>query len=161
MEQFVLVPVSVYKKSLNTQSVTKQDLPKYQADQNPTNRIDSIKIEINEKSFAKADFLVDKILSFPRIKLSISQTKILDGVEVGVLLSDFDEELQRKNAEVTNIYFTLLIAAGTSPTLVLNQKAKTKDKESWIPFQIWTDENEKVIYSRSCRLWICAQYIKN
>ena len=36
MEQFVLVPASVYNKSLITQSVTKQELPKYQPSQNPT-----------------------------------------------------------------------------------------------------------------------------
>ena len=36
IEQFVLVTASVYKKSLISQSVTKQELPKYQPSQNPT-----------------------------------------------------------------------------------------------------------------------------
>ena len=36
MDQFVLIPASVYNKSLITQSVTKQELPKYQPSQNPT-----------------------------------------------------------------------------------------------------------------------------
>ena len=63
MEQFVLVPVSLYcnNKSLDTQAVTKQELPKYQVEQNPTYQIDSIKKEINKNLFAKADSLVDKI----------------------------------------------------------------------------------------------------
>ena len=61
MEQFVLVPVSVYKKSLITQSVTKQELPKYQLSQNPTYHIVSLKKKINKKLFSKADALVDKI----------------------------------------------------------------------------------------------------
>ena len=73
MEQFVLLPASVYNKSLITQSVTKQDLPKYQASQNPTYQVDSLKKEINKKLFSKADSLADKILSCPRIKLSNSQ----------------------------------------------------------------------------------------
>ena len=55
MEQFVLVPCSVCKKSLITQSVTKQELPKYQLLQNPTYQIDSLKKEINKKLLSKAD----------------------------------------------------------------------------------------------------------
>ena len=62
MEQFVLVPASVYK-SLITQSVTKQELPKYQPSQNPRYQSDTLKKEINKKTFSKADSLVDKILS--------------------------------------------------------------------------------------------------
>ena len=48
MEQFVLVPASVYNKSLITQSVTKQELPKFKPSQNPTNQVDSLKKEINK-----------------------------------------------------------------------------------------------------------------
>ena len=51
----------------------------------PNYQIDSLKKEINEKLFAKADFLVDKILCCPRIKLSNTQTLLLAGVETGVL----------------------------------------------------------------------------
>ena len=137
MDQFVLFPASVYNKSLITQSVTKQELPKYQPSQNPTYQIDSLKKEINEKLFSTADFLVDKILSSPRsIKLSNSQTLILDGVETGIFLSDFAQQLRRKIADVPDIYFTLLDAAGISPTLILNQNAKAKERESWVPFKI-------------------------
>ena len=85
MEQFVLVPASVYNKS--AQSVTKQELPKYKAEQPPTYQIDSL--NLNKKLFGKADTLIDKILSCSRIKLSNSQTIILDGVDTGVLISDF------------------------------------------------------------------------
>ena len=86
MDQFVLVPVSVYNKSLITQSVTKQELPKFQPSQNPTYQVDSLEREINKKLFSKADSLVDKILCSPRIKLSNSQTLFLDGVETGIFL---------------------------------------------------------------------------
>ena len=134
MEQFVLVPASVYNKFLITQSVTKQELPKYQPSQNHTYHIDSLKKEINKNLFSKADPLVDKTLSRPRIKLSNSKTLILDGVETGNFLSDFAQQLRRKNADVPDIYFTLLDAAGISPTLILNQNAKAKERRSWVPF---------------------------
>ena len=136
MEQFVLVPASVYNKSLITQSVTKQELPKYQPLQNPTYQVDSLKKEINKKLFSKADSLVDKILSCPRVKLSNSQTLILDGVETEIFLSDFAQQLRRKNADIPDIYFILLDAAGKSPTLILNQNAKAKEKGSWVPLKI-------------------------
>ena len=136
MDQSVLVPASVYNKSLITQSVTKQELPRYQPSLNPTYQIDSFKKEINKRLFSKADTLVDKILSSPRIKLSISQTLFLDGVENGIFLSDFAQQLRRKNADVPDTYFTLLDAAGISPTLILNQNAKAKERGSWVPFKI-------------------------
>ena len=134
MEQFVLVPASVYNKSVTTQSVTKQELPKYKAEQPPTYQIDSIKRDINKKLCT--DTLIDKILSCSRIKLSNSQTIILDGVDTGVLISDFTLHLRRKNADVPDIYFTLLDAAGISPSLVFNQNAKAKERGSWVPFKV-------------------------
>ena len=130
MEQFVLIAASVYNKSLRTQLVTKQKLPKYQPLQNPTYQVDSLKKEINKKLFSKADTLVDKILSCSRIKLSISQTLVLDDVESGIFLSDSAQQLRRKNADIADIYFTLLDAAGISPTLILNQNAKAKERGS-------------------------------
>ena len=134
MDQFVLVPASVYNKSLITQSVTKQELPKYQPSQNPTYQIDSLKKEMNKKLFSKSDSLVDKILSSPRIKLSNSETLIFDGV--GIFLSDCAQQLRRRNADVPDIYFTLLDAAGIAPTLILNRNAKAKERGSWVPFKI-------------------------
>ena len=98
--------------------------------------IDSLKRDINKKLFGKTDTLIDKILSGSRIKLSKSQTIILDGVDTGVLISDFTLHLRRKNADVPDIYFTLLDAAGISPSLVFNQGAKAKERESWIPFKL-------------------------
>ena len=136
MDQFVLVPASVYNKNLITQSVTKQEFPKYQPSQNPTYQIDSLKKEIIKNLFFKADSLVDKILSCPRIKLPSSQTLDLDGVETVIFLSDFAQQLRRKNADVPDIYFTLLDGAGLSPTLILNGIAKAKERGSWVHFEI-------------------------
>ena len=132
MEQFVLVPASVYNKS--AESDTKQKLQKNKAEQPPTYQIDSL--NHNKKLFAKADTLIDDILSCSRIKLSNSQTIILDSVDTGVLISDLTLHLRRKNADVPDTYFTLLDAAGISPSLVFNQNAKAKDRGGWVPFKV-------------------------
>ena len=134
MEQFVLVPASVYNKSVTTQSVTKQENLKYKAEQPPTYQIDSL--NLNKKVFGKTDTLIDKISSCSRIRLSNSQTIVLDGVDTGVLISDFSLHLRRKNADVPDIYFTLLDAAGIPPSLVFNQNAKANDRGSWVPFKV-------------------------
>ena len=54
LEQFVLVAASVYNKCLITQSVTKQELPKYQPSRKPTYPIDSLKKEMNKNLFSEA-----------------------------------------------------------------------------------------------------------
>ena len=53
MEQFVFVPASVYIKSVTTQSVKKQELPKYKAEQPPTYQIVSIERDINKNCLVK------------------------------------------------------------------------------------------------------------
>ena len=136
MEQFVLVPASVYNKSVTAQTFTKQELPKYEAEEPPTYQTDSLKRDINKKLFGKADTLIDKILSCSSFKLSNSQTIHLDSVDTGVLISDFTLLLHRKNVDVPNIYFTLLDAAGISPSLVFNQNTKANDRGSWVPFKV-------------------------
>ena len=161
MEQFVLVPASVYSKSLNTLSVKKQQLPKYQRSQNSTYQIDSLKMEINKKLCAKADSSVDKILSSPRIKLSTSQTLLLDGVETRVLLSDFAQQLPCRNADFPDIYFTLLDAAGISQTLVLYQNAHAKERKSWVLFKKRTSEAAKAVHTGWWCFWLFAQCIES
>ena len=118
----------MYNKSVTTQPVTKQELPKYKAEQPPTYQI--VSLNLNKKLFGKADTLIDKCLSCSRIKLSNSQTIILDGVDTGVLISDFTLLLRRKNADVPDNYFTLLDAAGIYTSLVFNQNAKAKNRGS-------------------------------
>ena len=161
MQQFVLIPVSVYNnKSLKTQSTTKQELLKYSADRNALYGIDSLKEGKQQKLFPKADSLVDKMWFFPGINLSESQTLILDGVETGVLLLDFVQQLRRKNAEVPDIYFTSLDAARISPNLVLKQNFETIKRGNWVSFKNWTAELRNVEHSRCCCLWILAEFIK-
>ena len=157
MEQLVLVPAFVYNKSLISQSVTKQQLPRSQPSQNPTYQTDSLEKEINKKLFSKANSSRNKVLSCPRIKLSNSQTSILDGVATRIILLDIAQQLRRRNADVPHIYFTLLDAAGISPTLILNQNAKAKERGFWVCFKIWTSEVAKAVHTEWCCLWVCAQ----
>ena len=103
MQQFVLVPASVYNKTVTAKSATKQELPKYKTEQPPTYQFDSLKGDVNKKLFGKADPLKDKILSCSRIKLSNSQTIILDGVDTRVLISDFTLHLRQKISDVPDI----------------------------------------------------------
>ena len=77
-------------------------------------------MQINKKLFSKATSVVEKILSCPRIKLSNSQILNFDGVETGIFLLDFAQQLRCTNADVPDIYFTLLDAASLSATLILN-----------------------------------------
>ena len=136
MRQFVLAATSVYKKSLITQSVTKQELLEYKSLQNPTYQIDSVEEDMNKKLFSKADSSssVDKVLSYPGIKLSNWQRLILVGVETGIFLSDFAQQLRRQKTDAPHIYFTLLDFAGISSTKLLNQNAKAR-KRKLGPFQ--------------------------
>ena len=152
MEQFVLVPASVYNKGLITETVTKQKLPNFQPSWNPPYQIDSPKQEINKKWFAKADYL-----SCPRIKLSKSQTLFLNGVETGIFPPDFAQQLRSKNAHLPDVFSTLLDAAGISPTLILNHNAKAKERGSWVPFKIWTSEAAKAVHTGCCCLCLCVQ----
>ena len=158
MEQFVLIPASVYNKSLNTQSVRKPKLPKYQPSQNSTYQINSSKTEKNKRLFAKADSFVDKNLSCRINKLSSSHTLELDSLENEVLLSHFVQQLRHKNADVPVIYFTLLDSAVISPTPVWNQIAKAKKRGSWAAFKQWTSDAAKIVHAEWCCLWLCAQF---
>ena len=65
-------------------------------------------------------------MSCRRIKLSDWQSLMLNVVETGGLLSDSAQKLGRENADVPDIYFTLLNAAGK--ILVLNQTAPAREE---------------------------------
>ena len=130
MKQFVLVPSSVYNRSMTTQSVTKQELPKYKAEEHPMYQIDSLKKDINKKLFGKADTLIDKILSCSRIKLSKSQTIVLDCVDTGVLILDFTLHLHRENVDVPDIYFFYSTLLEYQPLYFLTRTLKLKIEEA-------------------------------
>ena len=96
----------------------------------------TLKKEKNRKLFAEENTLVDKNLSCHCIKLSKSETLLLDDVESAALLPDFAQQLRRGKADFLDNYFTLRDAAGICPNLVHNQNAKNKDGGSWVAFKI-------------------------
>ena len=106
MEQFVLVPLSVYNSRNSPTNVTKHEIPKYKPEQTPTYHKETLKKEINQQLSTSSTPLVNKILESPRIKLSNSNTPILDGIETGVLLKDFSQRLKHKHVPIPDIYFT-------------------------------------------------------
>ena len=136
MEQFVLVPFSVYNSSNSPTIVTKQQLPKYKPEQTPMYHKDTLKKEINKQLSTSASPLVNKTLESPRINLSNSDTFILNGVETGVPLKDFAQRLKRKNVPIPDIYFTLLDAASITHNLDVNSHANGKERGAWISFRI-------------------------
>ena len=136
MDQFVLVPLSVYNIGNNPTIITKQELLKYKPEQKTMYQRDTIKKEINQHLTTSATLLLNKVLESIRIKLSNSNTLILHGIETGVLLKDFAQRLKRKNVPISDIYFTLLDAASIAPDFVVNSNAKGKERRAWIPFKI-------------------------
>ena len=136
MDQFLLVPLSVYNSSNNSTFATKQELPKYKPEQTPTYHKDTLKKEINQQLSTSASPLVYKISESLRIKLSNSNFLFLDGIETAVLLKEFAQRWKRKNVPIPDIYFTLLDAASITPDIVVNSHAKSKERGAWIPFKI-------------------------
>ena len=128
MEQFVLVPLSVYNSSNNPIIVTKQEIPKYKPAQTCTYYRGTLKKEINQQLSTSASSLINKILESAGIKLSNSNTLIPDGKETGVLLKDFAQRLKRTNVPIPVIYFNLLDGDSITPDLVVNSHAKGKEK---------------------------------
>ena len=62
IEQFFLYLASVYnQKILNAQAVTKQELRKYQVEENTTYQNDSLRKRTIRRLFAKSDSLVNKL----------------------------------------------------------------------------------------------------
>ena len=135
MEQFVLIPQQLYEQKFKLH-VYKLDESEEKVNFVPQN-LDSLHKDIttNTKSF-KNESVVDQILKCPRIKLSLSDSILLDGRDTNVAFTDFIYALKRKNIAFPDIYYAILDATGISPSKIVNKDAKSKDRGSWIPFKI-------------------------
>ena len=90
----------------------------------------------------------------PRIKLSNSNTLILDGIETtGVLLKDFAQRLKRKNVPKSDIKFTLLDAASITSDIVVKSHAKGKERGACIPLKLRTTKVAETLHARICGIW--------
>ena len=135
MEQFVLIPYSVYQSSTLP---TKQKLEQKQEKEEivPKN-FDSAYSAVNARlKTSNNKHIIDLILNSPRIKLSQSDNIILDNRATKESIVDFVCTLKRKNTDFSDIYFTILEATQLPPKLVINKNAKAKDRGTWIPFKI-------------------------
>lgn len=135
MEQFVLIPLTLYNEKFSLPK-QKLDVPLKQEEKVP---IDSSKYlrAVNAALKTKNNKnLVETILNSPRITLSNSDTIILDKRETGVDLVDFVFRLKRAKERFPDEYFTILNAIGLSSDAVVNNDAKAQDRGDWIPFEI-------------------------
>ena len=121
----------MYIESLTTQSITKQDVAKYQAQQNPSHQVDQFWKQKTRGFLRKGDSLKNKVWPCPRIKNSTSQSIILVEIESRVSQSDFDQQLHRKNAFVPHPFLSEV--AGKNSTLILYQNALSEEEGRWVP----------------------------
>ena len=127
MEQFVLIPQQFYEQKFKL-SVYKLDKSEEKFNFVPQNLYSLHKdITTNLKSF-KNESVVDQILECPRIKLSLSDSILLDGRDTKSAFTDFVYALKRKNFEFPDIYYTILDATGISLNKIVNKDAKNKDR---------------------------------
>ena len=136
MEPFVLIPYSVYQSQSTLPR--KQNLEKQQEKEEivPKN-FDCVYSAVNARlKTSNSKHIIDLILSSPRIKLSQSDTSILDSRDTKKSIVDFVCALKRKNTDFPVFYFTILKAIQLLPKLIINKNAKAKDRGTWIPFKI-------------------------
>ena len=136
MEQFVLIPYSVYQSESTLSRKQKLDL-KQEKEEIVTKIIDSVYSAVNARlKTSNNKHLIDLILNFPRNKLSQSDNIILDNRDTKESIVDFVCALTRKNTDFPNIYFTILEATQLHPKLVINKNARAKNRGNWIAFKI-------------------------
>ena len=128
MEQFVLIPYSVYQSQSTLP--TKQKLEQKQEKEEivPKN-FDYVYSAVNARlKTSNNKHINDLILNSLRIKLSQSDNIILDNRDTKESIVDFVCTLKRKNTDFPDIYFTILEATQLPPKLVINKNAEAKDR---------------------------------
>ena len=135
MDQFVLIPQQLYDKKIRLSS---QRLDKYNEKQDsvPKN-LEAVYKKVNAKAKSSSNkSLMNEILNSHGIQLSFSDSVLLDGKDTKVAFFNFLYALKKKNVECPDIYYTILYAIGLNPHKIINEDAKSKERGSWIPFQI-------------------------
>ena len=72
--------------------------------------------------------------------------QLFEGVGIGALLFAFSKNVHRITQDVFDLHFILLDTVDTSPTVVLNENAKTE--KQWVSFIIGTAKCVKVVHIR-------------
>ena len=135
MDQFVLIPQQLcdQKIRLSPQRWDKYNEKQYSVPKN----LETVYRKVNAKTKSSSNEpLIIEILNSPRIKLSLSDSILLDGRDTNVAFVDFVYALKRKNVEYPDISYTILDAIGLNPHKIINKDAKSKERGSRNPFQI-------------------------
>ena len=136
MEQFVLMPYSVYQSQSTLPRERKLEQKIGKEEIVPKN-FDSVFSAVNARmKTSNNKHIIDLFLNSSRIKLSQSDNIILNNRDTKESIVDFVCALKRKNTDFSYIYFTILEASQLPPKLVINKNAKAKDRGTWIPFKI-------------------------
>ena len=135
MDQFVLIPQELYDQKIR---LSPQRLDKYNEKQDSVPKIlETVYRKVNAKTMSSSnESLINEILNSPRIKISLFDSILSDGIDTNVAFADFVYALKRKNVEGPHIYYTILDAIGLNPHKIIKKDAKSKERGSWIPFQI-------------------------
>ena len=100
-------------------------------------KFDSVYSAVNARlKTSNKKHIIDLILNSPRIKLSRSDNILLENRDTKEFIEDFVCALKQKNTDFPDIYFIILEATQLPPKLVINKKAKAKDRGIWIPSKI-------------------------
>ena len=136
MEQFVLIPFSIYQSQSTHPRKLKLEQKQEKEEIVPKN-FDSAYSAVNARlKTSNNKHIIDLILNSPKIKISQSDNIILDNRDTKESIVDFVCALKRKNTDFPDIYFTILEATHIPPKIVINMNAKAKDRGTWIPFKI-------------------------
>ena len=153
MDQFVLIPQQLYEQKikfshrrLDKYNEKQQLVPKY---------LETVYKKVNAKTKSSSnESIINVILSSPSIKLSLSDSVLLDGGDTSVAFLNFVYVLKRKNFERHYIYYTSLDAIGLNPKIFINKDAKRKERGSWIPFK---SERSGFVKGRKSRIWFSSK----
>ena len=84
--------------------------------------------KVNGKTKSSSnESIIKESFSSPRIKLSLSDSMLLDGRDTNVAFVDFVYARKRKNVECPDIYSTVLEAFDINPNKDIYKDAKSKD----------------------------------
>ena len=107
MVQFVLIPQQLYDQKIR---LSPQRLDKYNENQDsdPKN-LETVYRKVNAKTKSSSnESLINEILNSPRIKLSLSDSILLDGTDTNVAFVDFVYALKRENVDCPDIFTQFL-----------------------------------------------------
>ena len=136
MDQFVLIPYSIYQSQSTLPKKTKLEQKQEKEEIVPKN-VDFFYSAVNAKlKTSNNKHIIDLIFNSPRIRLSQAENILLDNRDTKETIVDFVCALKRKNADFPDIYFTILEATQIPPKFVASKNAKAKDRGTWIPFRI-------------------------